>query len=110
MPSPSCLGTQVDPLYSITKMVANKLDDVIRPEWVSHLCCSVSRCMPTDYHQRNEYPEGYAALAQLGKVSESNKNSRGGTPSRANGEKKPETGDKKLDATEKKPDTEKKSE
>nr|KIR86391.1 transcription initiation factor TFIIB [Cryptococcus tetragattii IND107] len=76
----------------ITKMVANKLDDVIRPEW------------------RDEYPEGYAALAQLGKVSESNKNSRGGTPSRANGEKKPEIGDKKLDATEKKPDTEKKSE
>lgn len=92
-------------------MVANKLDDVIRPEWVSHLCCSVSRCcMPTDYRQRDEYPEGYAALAQLGKVSESNKNSRGGTPSRANGEKKPEIGDKKLDATEKKPDTEKKSE
>lgn len=32
----SCLEAQVDPLYSITKMVANKLDDVIRPEWVSN--------------------------------------------------------------------------
>lgn len=45
----------------ITKMVANKLDDVIRPEW------------------KTEYPDGYAALAQLGKVSESNKNSRSGS-------------------------------
>lgn len=33
---PSCIEAQVDPLYSITKMVASKLDDVIRPEWVSN--------------------------------------------------------------------------
>lgn len=61
-------------------MVANKLDDVIRPEWVSNLYWSVSRCcMLSDYHQKIEYPDGYAALAQLGKVSESNKNSRSGS-------------------------------
>lgn len=77
---PSCIEAQVDPLYSITKMVASKLDDVIRPEWVSHLYWSVLPCcMLTDYHQRTEYPDGYAALAQLGKVSESNKNSRSGS-------------------------------
>ncbi|WWD21257.1 hypothetical protein CI109_105741 [Kwoniella shandongensis] len=57
----------------ICKMVANKLDEVIRPEW------------------KTEFKEGYAALASLGKSSDaSTKNSRAGTPSRtANGESKP---------------------
>ncbi|WVQ93003.1 hypothetical protein IAU59_000066 [Kwoniella sp. CBS 9459] len=49
----------------ICKMVATKLDEIIRPEW------------------KTEYPKGYAALAQLGRVNESAKNSRSGTPSRA---------------------------
>ncbi|KAK8844087.1 hypothetical protein IAR55_006881 [Kwoniella newhampshirensis] len=57
----------------ICKMVANKLDEVIRPEW------------------KEEYAEGYGSLASLGRVSDaSTKNSRAGTPSRAaNGETKP---------------------
>ncbi|ODN76932.1 hypothetical protein, variant [Cryptococcus amylolentus CBS 6039] len=57
----------------ITKMVATKVDDVIRPEW------------------KNEYPDGYAALAQLGRAADI-KNSRSGTPNRSV-EKKPELDD-----------------
>nr|XP_018259398.1 transcription initiation factor TFIIB [Kwoniella dejecticola CBS 10117]OBR81556.1 transcription initiation factor TFIIB [Kwoniella dejecticola CBS 10117] len=48
----------------ICKMVATKLDEVIRPEW------------------KTEFATGYAQLAQLGRVNESARNSRSGTPSR----------------------------
>ncbi|WRT69276.1 uncharacterized protein IL334_006260 [Kwoniella shivajii] len=48
----------------ICKMVATKLDEVIRPEW------------------KTEYAQGYASLAQLGRINESAKGSRSGTPSR----------------------------
>ncbi|OCF32436.1 transcription initiation factor TFIIB [Kwoniella heveanensis CBS 569] len=48
----------------ICKMVATKLDEIIRPEW------------------KTEYKKGYAALAQLGRINDSAKNSRSGTPSR----------------------------
>ncbi|OCF78848.1 transcription initiation factor TFIIB [Kwoniella mangroviensis CBS 8886] len=47
----------------ICKMVATKLDEVIRPEW------------------KTEYAAGYAQLAQLGRVNDSARNSRSGTPS-----------------------------
>nr|XP_019010049.1 transcription initiation factor TFIIB [Kwoniella pini CBS 10737]OCF48830.1 transcription initiation factor TFIIB [Kwoniella pini CBS 10737] len=49
----------------ICKMVATKLDDVIRPEW------------------KTEYAPGYAQLAQLGRINDSARNSRSGTPSKS---------------------------
>ncbi|WVR08868.1 hypothetical protein IAU60_005927 [Kwoniella sp. DSM 27419] len=49
----------------ICKMVATKLDEVIRPEW------------------KTEYASGYATLAQLGRINvDSSRPSRAGTPSR----------------------------
>ncbi|WWC91005.1 uncharacterized protein L201_005944 [Kwoniella dendrophila CBS 6074] len=48
----------------ICKMVATKLDEVIRPEW------------------KTEYAPGYAQLAQLGRINESARGSRSGTPSK----------------------------
>ncbi|WWD06961.1 hypothetical protein V865_005058 [Kwoniella europaea PYCC6329] len=55
----------------ICKMVATKLDEVIRPEW------------------KTEYAAGYAQLAQLGRVNDSARNSRSGTPSNGKSGKTP---------------------
>ncbi|WVW79579.1 hypothetical protein I302_101548 [Kwoniella bestiolae CBS 10118] len=58
----------------ICKMVATKLDEVIRPEW------------------KTEYAPGYAQLAQLGRVNESARGSRSGTPSTGKSGKTPTPG------------------
>ncbi|ORY33050.1 putative transcription initiation factor iib [Naematelia encephala] len=56
----------------ICKNLASSLDEVIRPEW------------------KTQYPNGYSALCQLGRINDS---SRGGTPKpNGTGTPKPETG------------------
>lgn len=64
-------GVSESTIKLICKMVATKLDEVIRPEW------------------KTEFADGYGALAQLGRVNDvSVKGSRAGTPSRSDKESK----------------------
>lgn len=65
-------------LHRITKKIAEDVDKVIRPEWVSNLLKNVA-LVHRSLYQKTQYPDGYRNLASLGKAKE--KSSRSATPS-----------------------------